>query len=43
MAILIEQMRREGCEFSVGMPRVLTRSVEGTTHEPYELAAHRRG
>ncbi len=38
MAILIEQMRREGCEFSVGMPRVLTRSVEGTTHEPYELA-----
>ena len=38
MAILIEQMRREGYEFSVGMPRVLTRSVEGTTHEPYELA-----
>ncbi len=38
MAILIEQMRREGHEFSVGMPRVLTRSVEGTTHEPYELA-----
>lgn len=38
MAILIEQMRREGYEFSVGMPRVLTRSVQGTTHEPYELA-----
>ncbi|MCY4612170.1 MAG: translational GTPase TypA, partial [Nitrospira sp.] len=38
MAILIEQMRREGYEFSVGMPRVLTRSVHGTTHEPYELA-----
>ena len=38
MAILIEQMRREGYEFSVGMPQVLTRSVQGTTHEPYELA-----
>ena len=38
LAILIEQMRREGYEFSVGMPRVLTRSVRGATHEPYELA-----
>jgi GTP-binding protein len=38
LAILIEQMRREGYEFSVGMPRVLTRSVQGAVHEPYELA-----
>ncbi len=38
LAILIEQMRREGYEFSVGMPRVLTRSVRGAVHEPYELA-----
>ena len=38
LAILIEQMRREGYEFSVGMPRVLTRSVGGALHEPYELA-----
>ena len=38
LAILIEQMRREGYEFSVGMPHVLTRSVRGVTHEPYELA-----
>ncbi len=38
LAILIEQMRREGYEFSVGMPRVLTRTVQGARHEPYELA-----
>ena len=38
LAILIEQMRREGYEFSVGMPRVLTRSVGGDRHEPWELA-----
>ncbi len=36
MAILIEQMRREGFEFAVGMPQVITRDVEGKTHEPYE-------
>ena len=38
LAVLIEQIRREGYEFSVGMPRVLTRTVGGTVHEPYELA-----
>ena len=38
LAVLIEQIRREGYEFSVGMPRVLTRTVEDTVHEPYELA-----
>lgn len=38
MAILIEQMRREGYEFAVGMPQVLTREVNGKTHEPYENA-----
>ena len=36
MAILIEQMRREGYEFSVGMPQVITREVDGKLHEPYE-------
>ena len=36
MAILIEQMRREGFEFAVGMPQVITRNVDGKTHEPYE-------
>ena len=38
MAILIEQMRREGYEFAVGMPRVLTKEVDGKVHEPYEHA-----
>ena len=38
LAVLIEQMRREGYEFSVGMPRVLTRTAGGAVHEPYELA-----
>ncbi|MBT8401430.1 MAG: GTP-binding protein, partial [Rhodothermia bacterium] len=38
MAILIEQMRREGFEFAVGMPRVITREVKGTRTEPYESA-----
>jgi GTP-binding protein len=38
MAILIEQMRREGYEFSVGMPQVLTREKDGKTHEPFEEA-----
>jgi len=38
MAILIEQMRREGYEFSVGMPQVLTRQINGQRHEPLERA-----
>ena len=38
LAILIEQMRREGYEFSVGMPRVITKVIEGSKHEPFELA-----
>jgi len=36
MAILIEQMRREGFELAVGMPRVLLKTVNGKTHEPFE-------
>ncbi len=38
MAILIEQMRREGYEFAVGMPQVITKEVNGKLHEPYERA-----
>ena len=38
MAILIEQMRREGYEFCVGMPQVITKTLNGTKHEPYEVA-----
>ena len=38
MAILIEQMRREGYEFCVGMPQVITKEVDGETREPFEIA-----
>ncbi len=38
MAILIEQMRREGYEFTVGMPQVIIKEVDGTKHEPFEVA-----
>jgi GTP-binding protein len=38
LAILIEQMRREGYELNVGRPQVVTREIDGTKHEPIELA-----
>ncbi|WP_144718966.1 translational GTPase TypA [Agrococcus jejuensis] len=36
LAILVEQMRREGYELTVGKPQVVTRQVDGHTHEPFE-------
>ena len=36
LAILIEQMRREGYEFSVSRPEVILRDVDGVKHEPFE-------
>ncbi|GAA3722883.1 GTP-binding protein [Spinactinospora alkalitolerans] len=36
LAILVEQMRREGYELTVGKPQVVTRDVDGKTHEPVE-------
>lgn len=36
MAILIETMRREGYEFMVSRPNVITKVVDGKTHEPVE-------
>jgi GTP-binding protein len=36
LAILVEQMRREGFELTVGKPQVVTRLVDGTLHEPVE-------
>jgi GTP-binding protein len=36
LAILVEQMRREGFELTVGKPQVVTRTVDGKVHEPYE-------
>jgi GTP-binding protein len=37
LAILMENMRREGYEFSVGRPQVIIKIVDGVEHEPYEL------
>ena len=36
LAILVEQMRREGYELNVGKPQVVTREVDGKVHEPVE-------
>jgi GTP-binding protein len=38
LAILMETMRREGYEFQVSRPRVVTRRIEGQLQEPYEQA-----
>ena len=39
LAVLVELMRREGFELTVGKPEVLTRAVEGAVHEPVERVA----
>ena len=36
LAILVEQMRREGYELTVGKPQVVTRHIDGKLHEPFE-------
>ena len=36
LAVLVEQMRREGFELTVGKPQVVTREVDGKVHEPME-------
>ena len=36
LAILVEQMRREGFELTVGKPQVVTKTVDGKVHEPME-------
>jgi GTP-binding protein len=36
LAILVEQMRREGYELTVGKPQVVTKRVDGKLHEPFE-------
>jgi GTP-binding protein len=36
LAILVEQMRREGYEMTVGKPQVVTREIDGKVHEPFE-------
>jgi GTP-binding protein len=36
LAVLVETMRREGFELTVGKPQVVTRTVDGTVQEPFE-------
>jgi GTP-binding protein len=36
LAVLVEMMRREGFELTVGKPQVLTREIDGKIHEPME-------
>ena len=36
LAILVEQMRREGFELTVGKPQVVTKTIDGKLCEPFE-------
>jgi GTP-binding protein len=36
LAVLVETLRREGFELTVGKPRVVTREIDGVVHEPFE-------
>ena len=36
LAVLVEMMRREGFELTVGKPQVVTREIDGKLHEPVE-------
>jgi GTP-binding protein len=36
LAVLVEAMRREGFELTVGKPQVVTRELDGAVHEPIE-------
>ena len=39
LAVLVETMRREGFELTVGKPQVVTREIDGKLHEPVERAS----
>ncbi len=39
LAVLVETMRREGFELTVGKPQVVTRTIDGTVCEPFEALA----
>ncbi len=39
LVVLLEMMRREGFELTAGQPRVITREIDGTVHEPVERLA----
>ena len=37
LGILIETMRREGYEITIGQPQVITKEIDGKKNEPYEI------
>jgi GTP-binding protein len=37
LGVLVETMRREGYELTVGNPQVLVKQIDGKKHEPYEV------
>ncbi len=37
LSILVETMRREGYEITVGQPQVITKEIDGKKHEPFEI------
>ena len=37
LSVLVETMRREGYEMTVGQPQVITKEIDGKKHEPYEI------
>jgi GTP-binding protein len=37
LGVLIETMRREGYELTVGQPKVIVKTIDGKKHEPYEI------
>ena len=37
LSVLIETMRREGFELSVGKPEVIRKQIDGVWHEPFEI------
>ena len=39
LAVLVETMRREGFELTVGKPQVVTREIDGKLHEPVEFVS----
>jgi GTP-binding protein len=39
LAVLVETMRREGFELTVGKPQVVTKEIDGKLHEPMERVA----
>jgi len=37
LSVLVETMRREGFELTIGQPQVIVKEIDGKRHEPYEV------